>query len=134
MIYLDSSALVKLVVEERESVALEEWLASSADSPWTCSEIGPLEVVRAVRHLSPAAVGAARQVCGRCDLVSLTADTLRAAQEIGPPLLRSLDALHLASAARLGSDLSVFVSYDRRLLGAARDAGLTTVAPGLEPG
>lgn len=54
---------------------------------------------------------------------------LDSAEILGPPRLRSLDAIQLASAVSLGDDLGVFVAYDERLLAAAEDAGLSVLAP-----
>jgi hypothetical protein len=63
------------------------------------------------------------------DLVPITRDLLETAADLGPPSLRSLDALHLATALSLGSALDAFVVYDERLARAATEAGLPVVAP-----
>lgn len=130
MIYLDSSALMKLVREEAETAALADWLATQPDVPVVTSELGRVEVLRAARRAGPAALLEAHAVLGDVDLVGLDRDVQDVACEIGDPLLRTLDALHLASAVLLGSDLTALVAYDDRLLDAARTAGLPTFAPG----
>ena len=138
MIYLDSSALLKLLVEEAESEALAAWLAEHTEgrggaggAAAASSELARVEVVRAVRRLNPQAVASARTLVAQLDLVPLSREVVDRAADLGDPGLRSLDALHLASALVLGDDLDVLVVYDRRLSAAAQDAGLTVVQPGV---
>lgn len=130
MIYLDSSALLKLVVTEAETGTLTSWLAERADTTWVSSELASVEVVRAARRLDEDAVPAARTLLERLDVVPLTGVVVRTAQDLRPAALRSLDALHLASALLLREDLTAFVAYDARLAVAAADAGLVTASPG----
>ena len=129
MIALDSSALVKLVLDEPESAALERWLTSRAPLSVTASDLVRVELIRAVARAAPAGVPRARTLLAGVDLVPITRDLLETAAELGPPSLRSLDALHLATALSLGSALDAFVVYDERLAEAATDAGLPVVAP-----
>ena len=129
MIALDSSALLKLVLVEPESEALEDWLAGQRLEPWSCSELVAVEVVRACRRVDVAAVQAARALLTQLDLVPLDRALLDAAAALPARHLRSLDAVHLASALALGEALDVFVAYDARLLEAARDAGLPVASP-----
>ncbi len=122
--YLDSSALVKLVRPEPETDALRRFLGD----PWRplmISELAVTEVRRASRRvaLDPADALAA------CEVVRLTADVLERAGELDPPTMRTLDAIHLATALSLGSELDVLVAYDERLLAAAAQHGLRTAAP-----
>jgi uncharacterized protein len=129
LIYLDPSALMKLVREEAETEALREWLDSRRDVPAVTSELGRVEVLRAARRVSDEALTEARAVIGDLDLVPLDRSVQDLAAEIGDPLLRTLDALHLASAMLLGDDLTALAAYDHGILAAARSAGLTTVTP-----
>lgn len=129
MIYLDSSALMKLVREEAETRALGDWLSAQQDRV-VSSALGRIEVLRAARRAGDEALTEARAVIGDVDLIPLDRGVQDLASEIGEPLLRTLDALHLASAVLLGNDLSVFVAYDGRLLNAARSAGLPVQSPG----
>lgn len=129
MIYLDSSALMKLVREEAESAALGEWLGKQPESPVVTSELGRVEVLRAARRAGGEVLAEARAVIGDLDLVPLDRGVQDIACDIGDPLLRSLDALHLASAVLLRDELSAFVAYDQRLLSEARAAGLPTTTP-----
>ena len=129
MIAFDSSALTKLVVGERETPPLRAWLAAREEAAWSASSLTRVEVVRAVARAQAAAVPTARRLLAGMDLVPLGPDVLDVAADLGPPSLRSLDALHLATALSLGSALDAFVVYDERLAQAATDAGLPVVAP-----
>ena len=130
MNYLDSSALLKLLFEERESAALATWLEERGAVPSVTSELARVEVLRAARRIDPEVVPAARSLLAGLDLVPLDGAVVAAAAELDDPLLRALDALHLASALALGQDLAGFVAYDRRLAAAAATAGLVTAQPG----
>lgn len=130
MIYLDSSALLKLVRREDESAALHDWLGSHPDRPVVTSELGRVEVLRAARRIGGQALAEARAVVGDVDLVPLDRAVQDIACDIGDPLLRTLDALHLASALLLGEVLTAFIAYDHRLADAAQAAGLVLASPG----
>lgn len=126
MIYLDTSALVKLVSTEAETEALVAWLGERDDL--VTSTLARVELARAVRG----DVEAERQVAAmlvELDQVPMTYDLLDAAGSL-PQQVRSLDAIHLASAIKLRGALEAFVAYDKRLLVAADEAGLPTECPG----
>lgn len=129
MIYLDSSALLKLAREEVESAALGEWLSSQPEVPVITSELGRVEVLRAARRAGGEVLTEARAVIGDLDLVPLDRGVQDLACDIGDAPLRTLDALHLASAVLLRDELSAFVAYDHRLVSAAQAAGLPTKMP-----
>jgi predicted nucleic acid-binding protein len=129
LIYLDSSALLKLLFEEGESAALAQWLEQHVGTPAVSSEVARVEVLRASRRLNPAALPAARSLLAQLDLIPLTSVLLAEAAEVGDPLLRTLDALHLASAMSIRTELSAFVAYDHRLAAAAAAFGLDPVRP-----
>lgn len=129
MIYLDSSALLKLVHEEPESAGLAAWLAAHAGETLVSSELAKVEVIRASRRVDPEAAADARSLVAGLDLVPITGAVLDRACEIGETSLRSLDAIHLASALILAEDLSAFVAYDRRMLAAATTVGLSPTVP-----
>jgi uncharacterized protein len=124
VIYLDSSALLKLLIEEPESAALERWLAENTGTPVLSSELARVEVIRGCRRLNPEAVPAARAMLAQLDLMPLTGELIEQAADVGEALLRTLDALHLASVLSIRADVTAFVVYDRRLAAAARAAGL----------
>jgi predicted nucleic acid-binding protein len=131
MIYLDSSALLKLLVEESESAALESWLSDQATTPIVSSELARLEVVRAARRLDGAVVPAARALVSQVDLIPLTVGLIDEAADIGEPALPSLDAIHLVSALSIAGELTAFVAYDHRLVAAAEAAKLDVRRPGV---
>ena len=127
-VYLDASALVKLVVPEEETDALAAFLAQRPSQ--ATSVIALVEVRRAAARRPGVAAERVEDVLGRISAIGLDRTTVSAAGAIGPPALRTLDAIHLASAAALGDDLEAFVTYDRRLADAARVLGIPDVAPG----
>ncbi len=129
MIYLDSSALLKLIFSERESAALRDWL-DTRPSSLVSSELGRVEMLRNARKGGERELTNAHTVLVDFDLLPLSRAVQDLACDIGGQALRSLDALHLASAVLFGEELTEFVAYDRRLARAARDAGLTVAAPG----
>ena len=126
--YVDSSAVVKTVVEEPESGALMHWL--DGKERLTACDLVRVEVVRAVRVSDPAAVPRARRAVGTLTLVRLDDDLYESAADLDPPLLRSLDSVHLAAALSVGGDLAGVVTYDGRLAEGARVLGIPVEAPG----
>jgi predicted nucleic acid-binding protein len=130
VIYLDSSALLKLLHEEPESAALADWLSARTTIPVVSSELAKVEVPRACRRVNAEALPEARNLLAELDLIPLTSDVIDEAADGGEALLRSLDAIHLASALSLRADLAAFIAYDHRLGDAASAAGLELVTPG----
>jgi predicted nucleic acid-binding protein len=129
MIYLDTSALVKLVFEEDESAALGEWLSSRVDVPKISSDLSIIELLRACRRADPRVAPVARRLLEGIDLLPIDRAIAERAADVSPTHLRSLDAIHLASALSLQSDLTVLVSYDDRLCTAATGAGIEVASP-----
>lgn len=129
MIYLDSSALVKIALAEPESAALSRWLAERADQPMVSSIIHRTEVARAVWRASPDRLPRTYRQMRGVEIVPLSRSVAEAAGAQAPPTLRSPDAIHLASALTLADDLTAFVAYDKQLLDAAHDAGLPVASP-----
>jgi predicted nucleic acid-binding protein len=125
--YLDSSAIVKLAIEEEETrplrIALYQWPRRVS------SRLAAVEVFRAVRRCDRAAEPLARRVLARIALMRMGDRVLLAAATLDPPALRSVDAIHLASALSLQGALAAFVSYDERQLEAARALGLPVEWP-----
>jgi hypothetical protein len=129
VIYLDSSALVKLAIVEPESEALRAYLAERADDPRISSDLVRVEVTRAVMRSQPSALLQAQQAVSRVNKLLVGPELLATAASLQPPTLRSLDAIHLASALLLRNRLTAFVGYDGRLNAAARAAGLPVATP-----
>ncbi len=129
LVYLDSSALVKLVVREEGTDELRVWLASHPSV--VSSAIAVTEVRRAVGRLSTrrSLSDRARLVLDGVALLSVDATILEAAAALKPPELRTLDTIHVASAVSLGGELLAFVTYDERQAAAAGRAGLPVVTP-----
>ncbi len=125
--YLDSSAIVKLAVREPESDALRRYLRRRR--PLLSSALARTEVLRALLPGGESAVAAGRRVLERVDLVRVNDRILNLAGSLLPLELRSLDAIHLATATRLGAELSEIVTYDERMMAAARSMGLKTATP-----
>ncbi len=130
MIYLHSSALVKLALTEPESAALAGWLAERADQPLVSSALYRAEVPRAVWLAEPGALPRAYRLIRRITKVALTADVLDNSATVPPQALSPAHAIHLASALALRGDLAAFVAYDDDLLAAAAGAGLPVASPG----
>jgi predicted nucleic acid-binding protein len=129
VIYFDTSALAKLVLSEPETPALNAWLDARSEALRVSSSLARVELVRAVRAEGDAAIRQATLILVELDEMPMTTDLLDAAGALAFPL-RSLDAIHLASALRIRAHLDAFVAYDKRLLTAADDMGLPTASPG----
>ena len=129
MIYLDTSATVKLVADEEESVALIGWLNARPEQSLATSVIGHIELMRAAARMGPAAVARARVVASTIDALVLTDTIVAAAQGISLDTLRTLDAIHVATAQVHRAALTAFCAYDRRLLEAAASHDLPAVSP-----
>jgi predicted nucleic acid-binding protein len=125
--YLDSSAIVKLAVREPESSALRSHLRRRR--PLVSSALARTEVIRALLPLGERAVQRGYDVLARVEFVRVNDRVLRAAGELAPPELRSLDAIHLASAQLFDSELRHVVTYDERMIESARVLGLKTASP-----
>jgi predicted nucleic acid-binding protein len=126
--YLDTSALVKLVVAEAETDALLAWLTAADRAPVSC-DLARTELLRAVRRVAPDRAVQARMVLDSVTLLAVSTAMFEEAGRLDPTLLRSLDAIHLAAALALGDDLEGLVTYDERLSDAAALNGLVVIAP-----
>ncbi len=126
-VYLDSSAIVKLAVREPGSDALRKHLRRRR--PWVSSALARTEVLRSLRASGEDAVAAGRAVLARCDLVRVNDRVLNLAGTMNPVELRSLDAIHLATAERLRDEISEIVAYDQRMADAARQLGHRVISP-----
>ena len=128
MFYLDTSAAVKLVVPERGSAALRDWMQSRADRVFG-SDLLRTELLRAMRRVAPGHMLEARAVLDSIVMLQLSTSVCERAAVLEPDLLRSLDALHLAAALEMGDELEGLVTYDQRLAKSASALGIGVVAP-----
>lgn len=129
MIYIDTSALVKMLFEELESAALTDWMTARTDIPKVSSELSTVELVRVCLRIDESLVADARRLLDGLDIVPIDHVIAEQAAILNPRELRSLDAIHLASALSLNEDLTDFVAYDLRLCSAAVSAGLPVTSP-----
>jgi predicted nucleic acid-binding protein len=126
--YLDTSAVIKLLMTERESPALRRWLRRRPEG--ASAALLRVELVRVVRRAGfPRLIPEARKLLAGIHLIRLDDALLDRAANLDPTELRSLDSIHLAAAASLGDDLGAVVSYDDRLLAAATSLGLPIATP-----
>lgn len=128
-VYFDTSALAKLVLNEPESSEMLRFVDQTADQPIS-SVISDVEMVRAVLQKEPSALDTALEVLAQLVLLPITDSIRLRAAYLAPTSLGTLDALHLATALEVQSDLRLIVSYDNRLIEASREAGLKVVSPG----
>lgn len=132
MIYLDTAALVKLIRREPESDALADWLDADTAATLVTSALTEVELPRAIRRTEPDLVAAVPALLARIARYEIDELVRTTAAGYASPDLRSLDAIHLATAhAVFGGQLSSFVSYDKRLLGAAQALRLPVASPGV---
>jgi uncharacterized protein len=132
VIYLDSSAVVKMIRPEAESRDLVEWL-NAGDEATVTSVLAEVEVPRALRRSSPVHLAAMPGVLARISRIEMDAAVRATAGAYVTDALRSLDAVHLATAEVLvasGHAVTAFVTYDRRQAAAVAAAGITVQAPG----
>ncbi len=132
MIYLETSALVKLIRVEAESGDLADWLDEHLEMRWITSTLTEVELPRAIRAVAPEGLPAVPAVLARLDRFEID-QVIRASAAAYPnPALRSLDAIHLATAqtAASAAPLTGLVTYDNRLREAADTLGMTVFAPG----
>jgi hypothetical protein len=125
--YLDSSAVVRLVIAEPESAALRRYLRRRR--PLVSSALARTEVLRALLSFGEVALARGRRVLRTIELMRVNDRVLEVAGTLLPAEVRSLDAIHLATAQQLGDDLGVVVTYDVRMADAAAKLGLETHSP-----
>jgi predicted nucleic acid-binding protein len=135
LIYLDTSAAMKLVRYEAHSDELSRWISEQAKPEFISSVIIEVELLRATRRSDPVLLGRANDVLNAVGTIILTPTIIARAAGYEEDNLRSLDAVHLATAEHLaqavGTEFLGFLGYDVRLLNAARALGLPILAPGL---
>jgi uncharacterized protein len=128
--YADTSAVIKLLAEETHSKAFAAFYDNHADAEWVSSALLRIEVSRAVARAMPALLPDARDLLTAFSYLAIDDDIVEAAMNEPDRRLRSLDAIHLATARILAPELDALVSYDDRLIKAAAEAGVATMSPG----
>jgi uncharacterized protein len=129
VIYVDTSALVKLVAPEAETAALQAWMSVRAEETFFSSQLARIELMRAVLRVAPERLARAREVLTGLALLKMDEEVIAAAESLAPATLRSLDAVHLATAHSLRSHVTAFVTYDARLALAAKELQMNVAAP-----
>jgi predicted nucleic acid-binding protein len=130
MLYLDTSALAKLVTREAETERLRAYLAARANAIRFASAVAHAELLRAAHQLGDEAVATAREVLARIELVDVSRELLEHAGTLAAGhRLRTLDAIHVATAAVAGDRLEALVTYDPRMAEAAAALGLPVERP-----
>jgi uncharacterized protein len=127
--YADVSAVIKLLAEETHSKAFAAFYDMHTEAEWVSSALLRVEVTRAVLRAMPALLPDARDLLLAFSTITMDDDVVEGAMNEPDRGLRSLDAIHLATARILGEDLDAIVSYDDRLLRAAGEAGLPILSP-----
>ena len=127
--YADTSAVIKLLVEETDSKAFAAFYDAHSDAEWVSSALLRIELTRAVARAMPALLPDARALLLAFSCIAIDDDIVEGAMNEPDRMLRSLDAIHLATARVLAPELDALVTYDGRILRAATDAGLVTVSP-----
>ncbi|WP_165036439.1 type II toxin-antitoxin system VapC family toxin [Candidatus Protofrankia californiensis] len=127
--YVDTSAAIKLLAEETHSLAFAAFYDSNASASWVSSALLRIEVIRTVSQVLPAMIPDARELLLAFDYIAIDDDIVEAAMNEPDRTLRSLDAIHLATARVLGRELDALVTYDDRLAAAAGDAGFSLLSP-----
>jgi uncharacterized protein with PIN domain len=127
--YADTSAVIKLLAEESHSKAFAAFYDSHADAEWVSSALLRIELVRTVARAAPALLPDTRELLSAFSYVAIDDEVVEAAMNEPDRALRSLYAIHLATARILAEDLDGLVTYDARLAMAASDAGLAALSP-----
>lgn len=129
LLYLDSSAIVKLVIREPESEALVALLADWPER--VSSELARVEVMRAAwrAEAGEGVLARAEEVLGRIGLIHVDSGVLESSAGFDHSRLRTLGAIHVATALSVGGDLGAMVAYDERVASASKAAGIKVLAP-----
>lgn len=128
MYYLDTSAAVKLLIEEEGSTELADWVAEH-DRAVFSGDLLRTELLRVTRRVAPHLMVQARAILDALVIVTISTEVCERAAMLEPRALRSLDALHLATALEVGDELQAVITYDRHLSRGAENLGIKVLAP-----
>ena len=131
MHYFDSCAILKMLHPESESAALQDWLRKQGKVPRVVSALAQVEVARALRTAAPDQHISVRPLFASFFIWEIDQSVRARAASYAQPHLRSLDAIHLATAEEVRGELTAFLTYDKRLAAAAEAIGLPVESPGL---
>ena len=127
--YADSSAILKLLIVEKESAALTNFIDFTIKS----SALTRVEIIRVLHKIAPEKIAQAQVILAGIDLTPLNPAILSAAENFAPAItLKSLDALHVASVIFLGAAVEGLITYDKATIKNAKELGITVVSPGMK--
>ena len=126
--YIDGSAILKLLISEKESIALAEFL----DAPVKTSEISRVEVIRSLNRISPEKIADGQAALSRFEMIPVNSPILILAENFPAAItLKSLDALHFATVVFLNKTISGLITYDKAMIKNAKLLGIKVVSPGM---
>ena len=126
--YIDGSAILKLLISEKESIALAEFL----DAPVKTSEISRVEVIRSLNRISPEKIADGQAALSRFEMIPVNSSILILAENFPAAItLKSLDALHFATVVFLNKTISGLITYDKAMIKNAKLLGIKVVSPGM---
>ena len=126
--YVDSSALLKLLIVEKESVDLIDFI----DFTITSSVVTRVEVIRTLQKIAPKKVAEAQILLTGIDLTPVNSSILSVAENFSPSIsLKSLDAIHVATVIFLDKSVEGLVTYDKAMIKNAKELGIKTISPGI---
>jgi uncharacterized protein len=131
IVYLDTSAAFKLVHKESQSKALVDWFQSLSDLKPVSSQLMRVELIGNLAAKHPSLVNAGHNLLNHIGLVSVRPHHLNKAIDLVGDGLRTLDAIHLATALSIGNELEAFVTYDQNQAEVAHQHGVRVLSPGL---
>ena len=126
--YIDGSAILKLLISEKESIALAEFL----DAPVKTSEISRVEVIRSLNRISPEKIADGQAALSRFEMIPVNSPIRILAENFPAAItLKSLDALHFATVVFLNKTISGLITYDKAMIKNAKLLGIKVVSPGM---
>ena len=127
--YIDGSAILKLLISEKESIALAEFL----DAPVKTSEISRVEVIRSLNRISPEKIADGQAALSRFEMIPVNSSILILAENFPAAItLKSLDALHFATVVFLNKTIRGLITYDKAMIKNAKELGIKVVSPGMK--
>ncbi|MSY36258.1 MAG: PIN domain-containing protein [Actinobacteria bacterium] len=127
--YIDSSAILKLLISENESIALAQFL----DAPTKTSAISRVEVIRSLNRIAPEKIIEGQALLSKFEMTPASAPILILAENFPTAItLKSLDAIHVATVVFLNKTVEGLVTYDKQMIENAKKLGLTVVSPGMK--